>query len=215
VIECHRPCGQCDYVHVFVDRDDDADACPKCGGILYPIATIITEVTAAADRIERALVDGQEANACWSRIDDAGPGGRPVVRDIAKRLAEAALIPPIVEVLDRARVFARASVSTEETAASSLHSAARALEAPCRVCGARVVALDAKHRCATCTPTIEAEVDLSERCRRALAVFDARDPKSFTTATREIVADQPAMTVIEFFERALGEWDPAHARRTP
>lgn len=235
MIEQRRPCGQCDYVHVFFGRDDDADTCPTCGGILYPIATIITEVASAADRIARALVDGEEALACWSRIDDAGPGQPPVVRDIAERLAEAALTKPIVEVLDRARDYARAAAASNEAilatdlglapshikkdleeAAAALYASARALDARCKGCGSRGRVLDVDGRCSSCAPKIESEVDLSDRCRKALASsVDVHDPRSFAEATREIVADHPGMTIVEFFERANGAWDPSRSRRTP
>jgi hypothetical protein len=219
MIECRRPCGQCDYVHVFLGRDDDVDTCPKCGGVLYPISTIVTEVAAAADRIEHALVDGQEANTCWSRIDDAGPAERPVVRDVAERLAEAAFTKPIVALLDRGREYARVAAASVplkkdlEEATAALHFAAIVLEAPCRGCGARGVVLDINGRCSSCATKIESEVDLSERCRKALAAFDARDPRSFAKATKEIVADHPGMTMVEFFDRATGEWDPSRSQK--
>lgn len=233
MIECRRPCGQCDHVHVFFGRDDDANECPKCGGVLYPISTIVTEVAVAATRIEHALVEGEEALACWSRIDDAAPGERPVVGDVAKRLAEAALTKPMVAVLDRAREYARAmATSTEielayhrgvvphdaaralQEATSALHLAARALEVQCKTCGARGVVLDADRRCPSCVPKVESEADLSDRCRKAIAAFDKSDPRSFAKATKEIVADHPGMTMVEFFDRATGEWDPSRSRRT-
>lgn len=233
MIECRRPCGQCDHVHVFIDRDDDADECPKCGGVLYPISTIVTEVAAAADRIEHALVEGEEALACWSRIDDAAPGERPVVGDVAKRLAEAALTKPMVEVLDRARAYARATAAaissafpggagtpaevlkTCEEARAALHVAAGALEVRCAVCGARGVLLDADRRCPSCVPKVkvDSEAELNDRCRKALASIDSRDPRSFAKATKEIVADHPGMTMVEFFDRATGEWSPSRSRR--
>lgn len=233
MIECRRPCGQCDYVHVFIDWDDDADDCPKCGCDLYPVATIITEVVAAAARIEHSLVEGEEALACWSRIDDAAPGERPVVGDVAKRLAEAALTKPMVEVLDRARAYARATaaavssafpggagtpaeaVKTCEEARRALHVAAGALEVRCAVCGARGVVLDADRRCPSCVPKVDSEAALSDRCRKALAAIDSRDPRSFARATKELVADHPGMTMVEFFDRATGEWDPSRSRRDP
>ena len=208
MIEQHRPCHHCGHVHVFVAREDDREACPKCGGGLYPGATILTDVGAAAERVERALLDG-EALACWTRIDDDSEA--PVVKDVAARLAKRAITPSIERVLHWARVFARERRAHEVTlveracaeARRGLEDAAIALEYGCRSCGSQLFRLGEDRLCRDCAapPRDDLEAEFDERCRAALAAFRG-DPKKFNEATREIVRERPGITMVEFAARA-------------
>lgn len=213
---CHRLCNHCGYVHAFADREDDREKCPKCDCALDPIAVILTDVGAAAERIERALLEG-EALACWTRVDDAG-SAEPAVKDIANRLAECAITLPMSRLLHWARTFAQdrqahqtaltmAKVSGKGIqvyleAREGLEDAATALEYGCRLCGAQLARPDESRCCGDCAaPTRNLEAAFDERCWAALVTLK-EDPKRFNEVTREIVRERPGLTMVEFTERA-------------
>lgn len=204
MIEQRRPCKHCGHVHVFVTREDDRETCPRCSGDLYPITTVVTDVEAAAERIERSLLDG-EAIACWTRIDDISGGEVPVVKDIAARLAECAFTLPMERVLHWARTFAREQRAHAPSCAEArkyLEDAAIALEYGCRSCGSQLVVLDESQICRNCAvPVFDPEAEFDDRCRAALAAFK-EDPKRFHEAAREIMQERPELTLVEFAVRA-------------
>ena len=43
-----RPCNRCGYEHYFELSAHDLELCPKCGGALYPIVTVVASPTAEA-----------------------------------------------------------------------------------------------------------------------------------------------------------------------
>lgn len=226
MIEQRRPCNHCGHMHVFVAREDDRETCPKCGGDLYPIVTILTDAGAAAERIERSLLDS-EALACWTRIDDVSGDEEPVVKDVAERLAKRAITPPMERVLHWARTFARERRANEMTchavatsdasntdgayatraidvaeARKGLEDAATGLVYGCRSCGSQLVRLDEGQLCRDCAaPTRDLEAEFDARCWAALAAFK-EDPKKFVEATREIVRERPGLTMVEFVARS-------------
>ncbi len=78
IIRQERPCNGCGHVHCFVDNSADLEDCPKCGGELYPIVTVIRE-------------DPEDPQPSWGetkakfpvgcRVADGRAGGAGIVRE--------------------------------------------------------------------------------------------------------------------------------------